>query len=180
MNDVVNQLKPRGEQLTPEESEARLAAIIFSPRPQVRHRRRSALIAAASLVAVGVTAVTVGPQLLAGNDPGQQSVVTGECTPRLRLNGTLYEASTYTEGLPATRIGGAELSACDDNGANPRGTHFPAEPQMVDVWSLEGIDPAQGVGVALSDGFTVYIALSLTSSERQEILDLVEATEKSG
>ena len=136
----------------------------------------SYLLAAASLVVIGATALTVGPQFLAGsdqdNDRGQPSVATSECTSRVRMNGVIYMARTYTEGIAAAPIGSAELAACDDNGEDPRGAYFPGNPEVVHVWSLGGFDPAQVIGVRISDGFFVYIASGMAPSERQRIISV--------
>lgn len=177
MNDVLKELRPRGYQLTPEQSLGMLTAIVSAPRSSRIRRRKAYLIAAASVVAValGGTAVAIGPLLTDLNPP---SVSTSECTPRIRMNGIVYEARTYAEGVTAARIGRAELSACDDNGDNSRGAYFPDHPEIVDVWSLGGVDPSEAVGVQLADGFTVYMALDVKPSERQRILDLLEDTNR--
>ena len=40
-------------------------------------------------------------------------------------------------------------------------TFLPDAPEVVDVWSLDGLDRSQVVGVPQPDGFTVYIARSV-------------------
>ena len=175
MDDIIERLKPRSQQVDEAESRERLAAILADP-PASRRRAPLLLAAAAAVICVG-TAVAVGAQVLDGPDDSgqQQGVPTTECQPLLRIDGTVYAAASYVEGVATTPAGRAEASTCQDNSADPAGSTFPADPATVEVVALGDLPAGRVVGTPLGSGFTVYVDEDLPASERQQVLADLES-----
>lgn len=133
MDDIVERLKPGHHQLDAQESAELLAAVMAQDlRPA--QRRRLVLAAAGAVMALGVGSVVAfgvaqddDPDRAADGTGSPGSVIEGECQPRIRLQGTVYVGIGYleNEGSAATRVGQAELGACDDEGLDGRGAYFP-------------------------------------------------------
>lgn len=118
-------------------------------------------------------AVTTAAFLLVGcGNPTSQSA--SDCAAALRLDATTYVERGFTHH-PANRSGTAEGSECEDVGADPRGVYFPEDPRTVDVWSFDGQDPVEVLGVRESQGgFQVFIARHMDTAEAAEILHVLE------
>jgi hypothetical protein len=102
-------------------------------------------------------------------NPTSQSA--SDCAAALRLDATTYVERGFTHH-PASRSGTAEDSECEDVGADPRGVYFPEDPRTVDVWSFDGQDPLEVLGVRESQGrFQVFIARHVSTADAAEILD---------
>lgn len=60
--------------------------------------------------------------------------------------------------------------------AEARGIYFPQRPETIGVWSFDGQDRDEVLGIRLSDGqFDVYIAAGLGDDERVEVLQALKA-----
>lgn len=181
MNDIVERLKPDTNQLGAQESHERLAAVMAqSPGPARRGRMLVAAGGAAAVLCVGV-AVAInsadgGQQASRDSaDPAERSQPVGgegECQPRLRIDGVVYLGAGYLEDADTavTPAGRGELSACDDEGPSPRGVHFPGTPETAPVFAFGGQSVHLVVGIEFPSGYEVYVAESVPTSQRQEIL----------
>ncbi|CAN5266689.1 MAG: hypothetical protein ACSLEW_02325 [Nocardioides sp.] len=182
MDDIVKRLKPGPHQLDAQESAERLAGVM-AHGPRQAQRKRLALAAVGTVVALGIGAgvafgVAEDDDPDRGDDPGSAgSVVEGECTPLLRLQGTAYVAVGYLEnqGPAATRVGQAELGACDDEGPNGQGGYFPETPDTVPAYAFSGQPVARVVGIDFPNGYEVYVAEGVPSAEAQDILQALKS-----
>jgi hypothetical protein len=87
-----------------------------------------------------------------------QSDVAADCALAIRHEGTTYVEHGFTS-RPATRTGQADDAECDDTGTEPKGAWFPEDPRRVDVWTFDGHDPDEVLGVREPDGtFRFFVA----------------------
>lgn len=101
------------------------------------------------------TMVLLGLVAGCGGAPAQSA---GDCAQAIRKDGAVYVERGFTD-LPATPAGHADTSECADNGEQPRGVYFTDEPAQLDVWSFEGQDPREALGVRESNGtYRVFVA----------------------
>ena len=134
---------------------------------------------AATALCIGVTVAInpaedgqAGRDRADGTEPSRSVGEEGECQPRIRIDGVVYLGVGYLEDTDAaaTPAGRGELSACDDEGANPQGAHFPATPETVPVFTFVGQPVDLVVGLEFPSGYEVYVAESVPTSDRQEML----------
>jgi hypothetical protein len=177
MDDIVERLKPDANQLDALESHERLAAVMAqSPKPAHRGRMLLAAGGAAAVLAVGLTVAINSPdggQASGDRAEGSRPVGgEGECQPRLRIDGVVYLGAGYLEDtdVAVTPAGRAELSDCNDEGPSPRGAYFPATPQTAPVFAFGGQSVDLVVAIEFPSGYEVYIAESVPTSRRDEIL----------
>jgi hypothetical protein len=178
MDDIVERLKPGHHQLDAQESAELLAAVMAQDlRPA--QRRRLVLAAAGAVMALGVGSVVAfgvaqddDPDRAADGTGSPGSVIEGECQPRIRLQGTVYVGIGYleNEGSAATRVGQAELGACDDEGLDGRGAYFPEKPDTVPAYAFSGQPIARVVGIDFPSGYEVYVAEGMSPADAQDIL----------
>lgn len=167
MRDVLNELRPRVERLTRERSVEMLNAVL-SHQPPVRRRGRNSVLVVATVLAIAASMLGFG--LIIGNDE-QESPVTADCTPMIRVDDIVYELRRYEEVNSATPLGQAQLSECEDTRRRSRGSYFPDDPRQKNAWSFEGTNPDRVLGIRQAGGiFSVYIATDATDNEIQRIL----------
>ena len=76
---------------------------------------------------------------------------TSDCAVVVRFEDRIYRDGVGFTDKVGQPIGQAEMSACDDTGANARGPYFPESPGMVDVWSVPGEKAMVTIAIPYSD-----------------------------
>lgn len=178
MNDIVERLKPDTNQLDARESNERLAAVM-AQRPGAARRGRVLLAAGgiAAALCIGATlAINSVEDGGSGSDPAEHHVGESECQPRLRLDNIVYLGVGYLEGRDAkaadvTPVGRGELATCDDEGISPQGSQFSPTHDTVPAFTFAGHPKDLVVGIVFPSGYEVYVAESVPTSERHEILE---------
>ena len=100
-----------------------------------------------------------------------ETLATEDCAQEVRFGGAVYSGYHVT-AAQAEREGTAEWSECDDQGSTARGAYFGDDPDRVTVWSFAGHSPDDVLGVRFKEGsFAVFVARSLTTADRDRILD---------
>jgi hypothetical protein len=133
-------------------------------RPTVVNWNASARLAATAVLSV---------LSLAGCGSGA-GVASGDCAAALRVDSTTFVEAGSTRQA-ASRAGQAERALCEDVGADARGIYFPEQPDPVDVWSFDGQDPRDVLGVRRAGGrYDFYIAADLSDSERAKVVGALE------
>jgi hypothetical protein len=108
----------------------------------------------AALLVPAILTVTLQP--LGGC--AERSVVAADCARIIRHEGTTYVEHGFADP-PATRAGHADDAECDDQGPEARGPWFPDDPRQVDVWTFDGHDADEVLGVRQpGGGFRVFVA----------------------
>ena len=104
------------------------------------------------------------------SDPETQGA-TADCSSQVRVGDEVFTSYAFTRAQ-ATRQGVADAAECHDVGADPAGSVFPDDPRQVRTWSFEGYSPDEVLGVrAGDDAFAVFIAESVSATERDRIAD---------
>lgn len=107
-----------------------------------------------------------------GNSTGGQGA--SDCSLAVRRDATTYVEMGFSDRA-ATTVGQADESECDDMGADPQGAFFPKQPEQVDVWSFDGQDTREVLGVKLPDGtLRIFIAEDVPKAEAAAISDALE------
>jgi hypothetical protein len=102
---------------------------------------------------------------------GGSTTSASDCVTLVRQNGTTFREIAVT-GHEATRAGQADRSDCDDMGVEARGAYFPADPDQVNVWTFDGFDPSDVIGVRHSDGKVgVFVAETMSEVEVDDVSD---------
>jgi hypothetical protein len=185
LDDIVKRLKPGSRQLDARESTSRLAAVL-AQEPRSAHRM-PVMVASASLAVVLSTGAALAFRAAQNHDdPGQAtgaeppgSLLEGECQPRLRIDGIVYVGVGYLEDRPptATRVGLAELAACDDEGSDGQRAHFPRSPEAAPAYRFQGQPAARVVGLDVPAGYEIYVAEDVPSAEAQDILEALQSSQ---
>lgn len=93
-----------------------------------------------------------------------------DCAAALRVDSMTFVEHGYTRH-PASRVGQAERALCEDVGPDARGIYFPERPQTVQIWSFDGQDAQEVVGVReKNDHYTIFIAEDLSEADRADAL----------
>ncbi len=98
-----------------------------------------------------------------------------ECAPHIRRDGIVYRGDSYVHELTGETVGNVEVSVCDDSGPESQGAYFPSNPERLGAWSV-GDAPIDKI-VAVKEGnglITIYIAVDLSKSEKQHVLNAIE------
>jgi hypothetical protein len=75
-----------------------------------------------------------------------------------------------TRRKPSAPVGLAEQAECHDVGDDADGSVFGADAPQVEVWSFEGYDPDEVLGVRFgAASWTVFIAETVSPSSTEEI-----------
>jgi hypothetical protein len=106
--------------------------------------------AALTLLTLASVSVTV-----AGCDDDSEES-SASCPSVVEFDGDKYGDAPSSPDLPTEQeLGKGQLLGCDD----APGEASPGE--VVEVWSLAGVDPAQAIGVTLGDHVSLFVAASL-------------------
>ena len=73
-----------------------------------------------------------------------------DCATVVRLGATEYIERGFTRDV-GTPLGDADLSECDDVGADARGAYFPEDPTTVNAWAVPGFDTSDVVAITYND-----------------------------
>jgi hypothetical protein len=107
---------------------------------------------------------------------GSPNSGASDCVMKVRREGTTFAEVAFS-GHQATRAGQADRSDSDDMGAEARGAYFPTDPDQVDVWSFDGYDPREIIGVRQSDGtFAVFVAETMPEAEVDDVIDVLSGS----
>lgn len=114
------------------------------------------------LAGLAVTLLLVG----CGGPTGE---TVSDCSQAVRRDATTYVEAGFTDRA-ASKFGHADAAECDDTGADAQGVFFPQDPQQVDVWSFDGLDPSTVIGVQQSnETFRVFMAETLSQSQAKAL-----------
>lgn len=133
----------------------------------------SASSASALLVAtLGLLGLLVAACDGAGGGLGG-GVASADCAAQVRWEAQVFTGRGTTRAA-ATDLGAAELAECHDSGERGDvipGSVFPADPDLVEVWAIDGHDPDQVLGVRFDRGsLTVFVADSVAEDDARRIL----------
>ncbi len=107
----------------------------------------------------------------AGAREGAMGQAAADCALAVRFDGTEYVEHGFTDHS-ATRLGQGEDSQCDDMGVDPRGSYFAEDSRKVDVWSFDGQDPREVLGVRESTGrLRAFIARGVGTAKADAIVE---------
>lgn len=78
------------------------------------------------------------------------SAGTADCAIVIRIDDTQFIEHGLTKRAGES-LGDADMSACDDTGANARGPYFPDDPKKVEAWSVPGFEVSDVVAISYND-----------------------------
>ena len=111
---------------------------------------------------------------------GGSTTSTSDCVTLVRQAGTTFREVAFS-GHQATRAGQADRSDCDDIGVDTRGAYFPADPDQVKVWSFDGFDPSEVIGVGQWDGKVgVFVAETMPEAKVDDVIDALSGAGSAG
>lgn len=99
---------------------------------------------------------------------------SADCSAAILKDGITFTERGFTDH-GAERAGRAAASKCEDTcGPDSRGAYFPDDAKQIRVWSFPDQDPAEVLGLRISDGrFRILVANGVESGP---ILKALKAT----
>jgi hypothetical protein len=117
-----------------------------------------------------VGAVAAVLVLGAGCGSGGSPTTSSDCQAQVRVDGGVFTGYGVTRRKPSAPVGLAEQAECHDVGDDADGSVFGADAPQVEVWSFEGYDPDEVLGVRFgAASWTVFIAETVSPSSTEEI-----------
>lgn len=109
---------------------------------------------------------TNGPPSNSVNGPS-----AADCANAVRYEGVRYMEVGFSD-QPTESLGEAEMSICEDSGADARGMVFPTNPDAVPVSRFQGFNPADVVAFDSGGGpVRVMISDDVTGPESKPIIE---------